>query len=299
MTWLSFARARSVPPSLFALAAIAACQMPNPGFDGLADDEAETGRDPDDDDPTEGSSAGDGDGDTSTTGDGDGDGDGDPSTTGDGDGDTNTCSPNLELCGDTCTDLGKDLNNCGDCGNLCVGGAICGLGVCVPKRYVFVTSTTHPGNFGGIEAANAICNQRAAQAQLPGSYQAWLSDDQLTPAATFEGGAAAFVLRNGSVLAYSLEDFMDGALYVPINRDEFGQEIEPSPWSGIGCGVDSGVWTGTTDNGEFLDPVCLGWDVASAEVFGTIGDTNAVEQWSDGQCPAPCNLAFPFYCVQQ
>ena len=40
---------------------------------------------------------------------------------------------------------------------------------------VFVTSTTHNGNLGGVAGADAICNARAAAAGLPGSYLAWIS----------------------------------------------------------------------------------------------------------------------------
>jgi hypothetical protein len=285
---------------LVASATIAACQMPNPGFDGLAD-ESETGdQRPTTGDPTEGSSTGDGDGDTSSST-GDGDGDGDPSTTGDGDGDgdANTCLPHQLMCGDACIDPLKDYDNCGDCGLSCGGGQICGLGECVAKRYVFVTSTSHTGDFGGLAGANEICNQRASQAQLPGSYRAWLSDGELSPAQVFEGGVAAFVLRNGPTLAYSLDDFMDGSLFAPINRDEFGGPIEASAWNGADCQVESAVWTGANDFGQFAGPACSSWGMISAELLGTVGDASATEQWSDAQCPAPCDQALPLYCVQE
>src|SRR5262249_42934796 len=44
----------------------------------------------------------------------------------------------------------------------------------VPKR-VFVTSTTHDGNLGGLDGADAICASLAANAGLSGTYKAWLS----------------------------------------------------------------------------------------------------------------------------
>lgn len=41
-----------------------------------------------------------------------------------------TCSDGLTLCGDKCYDLNKDSNNCGVCGNVCLGGQSCQAGEC-------------------------------------------------------------------------------------------------------------------------------------------------------------------------
>ena len=42
-------------------------------------------------------------------------------------------------------------------------------------KFVFVTSTTHTGDLGGIAGGDGICNDRAADAGLPGVYKAWLA----------------------------------------------------------------------------------------------------------------------------
>ena len=46
---------------------------------------------------------------------------------------------------------------------------------CNPCK-VFVTSTVHDGNLGGLVGADAICNSLASAAGLAGTYKAWLSD---------------------------------------------------------------------------------------------------------------------------
>jgi hypothetical protein len=41
------------------------------------------------------------------------------------------CEEGWGDCGDKCVDLSKDLNNCGTCGNVCLGSAsICAAGSC-------------------------------------------------------------------------------------------------------------------------------------------------------------------------
>jgi hypothetical protein len=51
---------------------------------------------------------------------------------------------------------------------------------CNPCK-VFVTSTVHDGNLGGLAGADAICNSLASDAGLPGTYKAWLSDGFNSP----------------------------------------------------------------------------------------------------------------------
>ena len=40
------------------------------------------------------------------------------------------------------------------------------------NRIVFLTSTTHTGNLGGLTGADAICNDLASTAGLPGANEA-------------------------------------------------------------------------------------------------------------------------------
>lgn len=66
--------------------------------------------------------------------------------------------------------------------NDCDSGAACLSGHCVNARRVFTTSTVHTGGFGGLAAADSICQTRANAANLTGTYKAWLSDSTTTVA---------------------------------------------------------------------------------------------------------------------
>ena len=58
---------------------------------------------------------------------------------------------------------------------------------------VFVTSTTHTGNLGGLDGADAICQARAESGPAaPGTYKAWLST-------AAESAASSPHPRHGSV----------------------------------------------------------------------------------------------------
>jgi hypothetical protein len=320
----------SSPTSLLLL--MVGCQMPNPAFDARGEDSETRGQDTlagdgdgdtsagdgdGDDDPTgdgDGDpSTGDGDGDPTsddgdgdgdptsgdgdgdpTSGDGDGDGDGDP--TGDGDGDPVECLPGQMFCGDMCIDTDFDDMNCGGCGSTCADGQLCTFGMCKLHKLVFVTEGKHNGNFGGLQGANNLCIDAAAQAQQFGDFRAWMSDAQKSPATTFDVDAV-FTLRTGQVVAYSLADLLDGNILTPINQTQFGVAAGQSP----ACNeIQYAVWTGTDAFGVQSEPNCTGWTNGGNITTGRVGNAFSVDaNWSNSGCMAMCNLFLPIYCVQQ
>ena len=54
-----------------------------------------------------------------------------------------------------------------------------------PPKYAFVTTWQGDGNIGGLAAADAICQTEAEEAELPGTYKAWLSDSGNSPSTRF------------------------------------------------------------------------------------------------------------------
>ena len=252
-----------------------ACILPNPEFDDAA---------------TEGQV------------DGDGDGDGDPNSTqpGDGDADTNTggtCGPELEDCAGVCVSLDEDPLNCGSCGYECPPMFVCEVGDCVEvksePRVVFVSSKTYSGAFGGLDGANAICQELAAN--LPGDFKAWLGVGPNGPATTFNKDGH-FVLVDGTIIANSWADLTDGNLLHPISLDESGQQAESAT---ICDGGSSAVWTGVTITGETLTSNCAGWTVADAE--GGVGYLKSMDaSWTAApMCGAVCTSELPIYCFEQ
>ena len=59
-----------------------------------------------------------------------------------------------------------------------------------PSKTVFVTSTKHNGNFGGLSGADGFCQGLANAAGLGGAYMAWLGDPPLRVQSRPGGGAS-------------------------------------------------------------------------------------------------------------
>lgn len=48
------------------------------------------------------------------------------------------CDPGMILCGDTCSDVNKDVMNCGSCGHPCKEGQFCSSGKCTVSAVLYV-----------------------------------------------------------------------------------------------------------------------------------------------------------------
>ncbi len=66
---------------------------------------------------------------------------------------------------------------------------------------VFVTSTRHDGDLGGLEGADDICQELSRVAGLSGSFKAWLSDDSDSPSSRFTHAETPYVLTDGARIA--------------------------------------------------------------------------------------------------
>jgi hypothetical protein len=165
----------------------------------------------------------------------------------------------------------------------------CGTGA--PCR-VFVTSTTHKGDFGGLIAADAICQQRAQAANLPGTYKAWLSDTTTSPDTRFVKSPGPYHLVNGTKVADNYADLTDHSLAAVIDRTELGQAVS-APFE---------VWTFTDSDGSDGSDIagtdhCGNWTATSGEGhFGmTITTSHNWTNWNSELCSKSHHL----YCFQQ
>lgn len=187
------------------------------------------------------------------------------------------------------------------------------------SKSIFVSSTTHTGNLGGLGGADMICNNLAASAGLTGVYRAWLSsslpfDD---PASTFVQASVPYVLPNGVVVATDWADLTDGRLLAPISVDENGQEVLPNVQFTL---VSNPVWTNTDHSGTRVSDVnvpgmasftCFDFTSDAPHPFffepnnSGIGTRISVTQsWTNyGSVPInlqlKCELTAHLYCVQQ
>ena len=163
-------------------------------------------------------------------------------------------------------------------------------------RFVFVSSSTHQGNFGGVAEADIICNDLAATAGLPGLYKAWLADSDAgsAPASTFFQAPGPYKLPDGTQVADDWADLTDETLINAINVDENG--------SG---GISSLVWTNVNSDGTITTPTvdghCDGWTLAGpafmdlgADGSSTFNDT----KWTEGDFQG-CNESLRLYCFGQ
>jgi hypothetical protein len=178
---------------------------------------------------------------------------------------------------------------------------------------MFVTSTKHDGNLGGLVGADGICNQRAAAAGLVGEYQAWLCDGTIGPRSRSNHASVPYVATDGAVIAKNWADLTDGSLARGINRDESGVQVALGflPWSYVKS-------DGECDDATYLspgsgpcpafqrcklncaEPFRAGWTSASPLAQGEKGDANQTNRlWTDGVtglCSAPKER---IYCIEQ
>ena len=89
---------------------------------------------------------------------------------------------------------------------------------------VFVTSTHHDGDLGGLAGADQICATRAAAAGLPGTYRAWLSTTAENALSRL-GTANGWVRPDGKLVARSRDDLAADHLFYPPRVDELGHDV--------------------------------------------------------------------------
>ncbi len=200
-----------------------------------------------------------------------------------------------------CIDREGDNNLC-DNGS-CVGclsdtdcevGEACNANACVAAKIVFVTSTTHDGDFdeggdpGGLDEADAECAARAAAGGLAGDYVAWLSDSNTNADARVNQAPIPFMRVDKVRLANTWADFSDGSIAVPINVNEAGVEV-----------AVGGVWTGTTAAGVASGTDCTDWTTNDNGTDGTDGTSDqSDDDWSEDDPADACDALYRLYCVQ-
>ena len=133
------------------------------------------------------------------------------------------------------------------------------------SKCVFVSSTLHTANLGGLTGADGICNDLAGAAGLPGagSYLAWLSDSSASPSTRFTTQATVPYRRvDGTQVADNWTDLTDGNLDAEISVDEGG-----------GIHDLDLVWTGTNFAGvpSFPLRVCTDWTISSFDELRRVG----------------------------
>lgn len=171
------------------------------------------------------------------------------------------------------------------------------LVTCSRTLKVFVTSTTYKGDLGGLEGADAKCQERADAAMLTGTFKAWLSDGTDSPATRLTHSAdIPYALVDGTVIAESYAALTAGPLQHGIDKTEAGGAPPVEPIFGR-----SVVWTGTRDDGTLYwqEHTCSNWTSSAGAEGGFVGDTTHTTHWSAAYGDFACDRDVPLYCFEQ
>jgi len=172
-------------------------------------------------------------------------------------------------------------------------------------RIVFVTSMTFDGamntnglsNNGesGIDRADLHCQQIADTKEFPGSFRAWLSDnngnDDSSAASRIGGAEMEYRMPNGGLVAPSWNSLLANGPVNAIDFTEEGMQVDEPP---------AKVWSNTAPLGQSLGGSdCAGWAENSAFENGSFGLTATNSQWTDAGAQYECTYNFHLYCFQQ
>jgi len=160
-----------------------------------------------------------------------------------------------------------------------------GGGVGGPKK-AFVSSTLVTGNIGGVIGADALCNNAAKAANLPGVYVAWVST-QNSNAIDRVTANGPWQLVDGTQVFATKAELTGANLAQRFNKDEKGN-VPPA--------AEDRVWTGTGANGRFNSADCNGW--AGTAGGGLVGEAEQRNGGWTSLANEPCTEVNRVYCLQ-
>jgi cysteine-rich repeat protein len=199
------------------------------------------------------------------------------------------------VCGDGFVNVG--VEECDDGGMMALDG--CSPNCMLEARLAFATSTLHDGNLGGLMGADTICNMRAQEAGLPGTYMAWLSTNEGSPATRFVQSMVPYFTVTGIKIADNWTDLVDATLDASLQIDQWGA---PSPIGTNVCVVNNvqnnrTAFTGTGSNGLPNGGSCTNFTSNVGPV--TVGvTTSATFRWTNC-AQLSCANTSAIYCFQQ
>ncbi len=170
-------------------------------------------------------------------------------------------------------------------GQAASGGQAGGAG---GSRLVFISSRKTKGDLTGPQGADAICNEVASSAGVPGKFVAWISSKDSNAASRLTSDGP-WELSNGTRVADRKSELLSGFLQSPINFFEDGQ-----PLSGT-----QQVWTGTRPGGTAATATCGKWTSTDSSLHGVVGEANSSKKpWTETSTPQDCDGERRLYCFQ-
>lgn len=170
-------------------------------------------------------------------------------------------------------------------------------------RRVFVTSTIHDGNLGGLSGADNKCKLLADNSSITSvrgkTWRAWLSDSSNSPALSlspriFTKSTVPYKLVDGTtVVADDWDNLKDGGISHAIDMDESGNIVG---------GGGSFVWTNTKTDGNIkvTTATCEEWTSFDNTLSNPSGGNYKTinNQWTDDGIPN-CVSSQRLYCFEQ
>ena len=156
--------------------------------------------------------------------------------------------------------------------------------------------------------ADAVCQARANEAGLPGTYKAWLSGASYSssPASRFTRSTSLpYVRTDGAVVADDWADLTDGTIQNPINVDEDGV-LRNSPslvWSFTRIDGSPGLFGNQNYSCYNGDCHCDNWTTTQTNnptQGSAFSKANNVDfQWTDYSYANACGSNYRLKCFQQ
>jgi hypothetical protein len=164
---------------------------------------------------------------------------------------------------------------------------------------IFVTSQSWNGNLGGVSGADSKCQVLADDAELDGTFKAWISQSvSSSPAQSWSPPTLdlPYYLVDGTTKVADGWEHLFNAnnheLHHAINQDENGQTVTGA----------LRAWTNTNWNGNVVSTDdCDGWSIGyyyhdGKGKYGGVEDKDHHWSWKG---EVNCNWKIRLYCIQQ
>ena len=165
------------------------------------------------------------------------------------------------------------------------------------EKIIFVTSTKHTGNLGGLSGADSICQNLAKTAGLPGNFQAVMSDSTTNAKDRFYFASGVSIqLVDDTLVANGSDELWDAPAGVAVNVTELNSTT-----------TDVYVWSDTVWNGTLAEDFsgggpelpCNDWADETNSTSAIVGCTSAAGcGWID-YTSLYCDTENPIYCIEE
>jgi hypothetical protein len=158
-------------------------------------------------------------------------------------------------------------------------------------QFIFTTTGTYRGNFGGIYFGDYICQTEATTAGLSGVWKSVLSDSSSNASTRLSLSGTMYNFRvgasGGSLRVSDSTNFWNNLFYNPVTYTALG--LNPTQTTS---------WTGSTSAGVATANTCSDWKSQASTVNGQYGtNSSATTPMSTGT--RACNNLTSIYCVNQ